>query len=263
MDACAKRRWCCERCALHVSAADSRLTPMTPLDPITGIAIVDWFLGLLDALGYLVVFGFTVFENLFVIGSFTPGETVVMAAAFLSTPDKGSLTLSLVWISSVIGTVTGSNISYLFGRRGGRDRLLRFGSRFRISEERINEAESYFNLYGSKTVFMSRFAAGFKNFVPMIAGVSKMNLVYFEGWTLLGAVTYTSIMCAVGWFVGENFDRALAIASQIGVVGMVLFILVIAFVLLGRRRLQQAQRSRLTEVADDSQAEQDEAGDQV
>lgn len=207
---------------------------MSP-DPITGIAIVDWFLGLLDTWGYLLVFGFTVFENLFVIGSFTPGETVVMAAAFLSTPEQGTLRLWVVWLASVIGTVTGSNISYLLGRRGGRETLLRFGRRFRISEERINEAEAYFYKHGSKTVFVSRFAAGFKNFVPMIAGVSKMHLAYFEGWTLLGAVTYTTLMCAIGWFVGENFDRALAIASRIGLVGIVLFLAVIAAALFGRR----------------------------
>ena len=49
--------------------------------PLTGIPILDWFLNLLDAWGYLIVFGFTVFENLFVIGSLTPGETVVIAAS--------------------------------------------------------------------------------------------------------------------------------------------------------------------------------------
>ncbi len=243
---------------------------MTPLDPITGIVIVDWFLSLLDTWGYLLVFGFTIFENLFVIGSFTPGETVVMAAAFLSTPDKGSLTLSLVWIASVVGTVTGSNISYFLGRRGGRDALMRFGKRFRISAERINEAEAYFCKYGSKTVFMSRFAAGFKNFVPMIAGVSKMHLAYFEAWTLLGAITYTSLMCAIGWFVGENFDRALAISSRIGIVGMVLFAIVIAIALIGRRRFLDRQRAALdledVEIPEelripvDEAAEDDESG---
>ncbi|MDP2181750.1 MAG: DedA family protein [Actinomycetota bacterium] len=205
------------------------------MHPITGIAALDWFLGMLDSHGYLLVFGFTIFENLFVIGSFTPGETVVMAAAFLSTPAQGSLSLPLVWIVSVVGTTVGSNISYFIGRRGGEDALLRYGRRFRISEERITEAEAYFYKHGSKTVFISRFAAGFKNFVPMIAGVSKMDLAYFQGWTILGAITYTSLMCAIGYFVGNNFDRALAIARSIGYVGLTIFALFLFALWYGRR----------------------------
>ncbi len=236
------------------------MDPFASIDPITGIALVDWFLSLLNQYGYFLVFGFTVFENLFVVGSFTPGETVVMAAAFLASPAHGELSLTAVWITSVVGTITGSNISYWVGRRGGRETLIKFGRRFRISEERIEEAEQYFFQHGSKTVFMSRFAAGFKNFVPMIAGVSKMRLAYFEGWTVLGAVTYTSIMCAVGYFVGENFDQALRIMQQIGAVGMVLFVAVIIIAMRGRKRLSE-KRHAAADSAPDATGEPTDSSD--
>jgi membrane-associated protein len=224
------------------------------MDPVTGIAIVDWFLGLLDSWGYLLVTLFTISENLFVIGSFTPGETVVMAAAFLSTPEQGHLVWPLVWICSVIGTVTGSNISYWFGRKGGRDGLMRMARRFRVGEERLEAAEAYFYMHGSKTVFLSRFAAVFKNFVPVIAGMSRMNLAYFEGWTLLGAVTYTSLMCAIGYFVGNNFDKALQIAASLGYAGLFLFVALIAVVLFGRRKLITRRTDRYAgEYAEDAE----------
>lgn len=237
------------------------MDPLVAIDPITGIALVDWFLSLLNQYGYFLVFGFTIFENLFVVGSFTPGETVVMAAAFLSNAERGNLNLTAVWITSVIGTITGSNISYWVGRYGGRDTLLKFGRRFHISEKRIEKAEEYFLCHGSKTVFMSRFAAGFKNFVPMIAGVSKMHVGYFEGWTVLGAITYTSIMCAVGYLVGENFDRALSIMRQVGTVGMLLFVLVIVIAVRGRRTLSEKRHS--TDSIDDSAKEPIDSADNV
>lgn len=220
------------------------------MNPITGISLLDWFLGLLNVHGYLLVFGFTVFENLFVIGSFTPGETVVMAAAFLATPAQGSLSLPFVWIVSVVGTTVGSNVSYFLGRKGGKDALIRYGRRFRISEERIAEAEAYFYKHGSKTVFISRFAAGFKNFVPMIAGVSKMELAYFEGWTILGAITYTSLMCAIGYFVGNNFDRALAIARSIGYVGLGVFAIFLFALWYGRRAFFDRKLDQAAEEAE-------------
>jgi len=48
--------------------------------PVTNTPIVDWLLNALGTFGYLIVFGATVFENLFVVGSLTPGETIVLAA---------------------------------------------------------------------------------------------------------------------------------------------------------------------------------------
>lgn len=212
--------------------------------PITGIAVLDWFLGFLDTAGYRLVFGFTVVENIFVVGALTPGETVVIAAAFLSTPQYGTLSWPFVWISSVLGTVTGSNISYYLGCKGGRDALERYGARFHISARRIADAEAYFERHGSKTVLVARFTAGFKNFVPMIAGVSRMRLPWFELYTVLGAVLYTSLMVAIGYFVGENFDQALKIAGRVTNAG---FVMALAVVLTAAYLLRRHRRRRSAE----------------
>ncbi len=213
------------------------------MDAVTGIWIVDWFLSMLDQWGYLVTFAATIIENLFVIGSFTPGETIVMAAAFVSS--KGDLMLPAVWFASVFGTATGSNLSYALGRAGGRDALVRYGKRFHIGEDRIHEADRYFNTHGSETVLLARFAAGFKNFVPMMAGASKMHLGWFEFYTFLGAMLYTSIMCAIGYFLGENFDFALKIASRLGYAGSILFLFLILFLLFGGRRFRRHRAAAL------------------
>ncbi len=194
--------------------------------PSTGNAIIDWIVGLLEAYGYWIVFGITIFENLFVVGSATPGETVVMAAAFVAA--QGGLSLPAVWFASVVGTVLGSNISYLFGHLKGRAALDALGTRLEgtrigrivgIHRGSMAEAEEYFTKYGSKTIFVSRFAWGLKNFMPVVAGASRMGLFWFELWTLLGAITYTSIMCAIGWFLGRSFERAMQVAGSVGWIG--------------------------------------------
>jgi len=220
------------------------------MEPVTGVVVIDWFLGLLDTAGYPIVFGFTLFENIFVIGGLTPGETIVVAAAFLSTPKYGSLQWPLVWLASVLGTVVGSNISYFLGRKGGRDALLRYGHRFHISEKRIADAEEYFMVHGSKTVLIGRFTAGFKNFTPMIAGVSRMRLPWFELYTVLGAMLYSAAMVLIGYFLGENFERALALAAGIGYVGVVVVVAMVIMLLLLRRRakLRRALEEQLEEL---------------
>lgn len=206
------------------------------MDPVTGFGPIDWVLGFLDTAGYPLVFGVTVLENIFVVGALTPGETIVMAAAFLSTPQHGSLSWPLVWLASVAGTTIGANISYWLGRRGGREALLRYGHRFRVSEKRIADAEAYFLVHGSKTIFIARFTAGLKSFMPMVAGAARMRLPWFEAYTVLGAALYTSLMVIFGYFLGENFERAMAFAAGLGYVGVVLLVALIVLIVVAYRR---------------------------
>ncbi|MBN1192367.1 MAG: DedA family protein [Coriobacteriia bacterium] len=216
------------------------------MSPQTGFAPLDWFLAALDSWGHLIVMLFTVSENLFVLGSFTPGETVVMAAGFVS--EAGGLNPWLVGVSSLVGTMTGSNLSYLFGRRGGREALLRWGGRF-FDEERITAAEEYFELHGNKTVLISRFAAGFKNFVPVIAGVSRMRVWIFELYTFIGALLYTTLMVMLGRIFADNFDRALTVARNLTWAGLLLLVAMFAFLIWGRRALISRKVNQLAELA--------------
>jgi len=213
--------------------------------PVTDMPIVDWVLSLLGTFGYLIVFGATVFENLFVVGSLTPGETIVMAGAFVAS--LGDLTWWGVWIASVVGTTLGSNISYWGGRRLGREALVAViervedswaGRLFRITPASVSDSEQYFIDHGAKTVLLARFAVGLKNFVPVIAGVGKMSVFWFEVYTLLGAVIYTTAMVVIGWVLGSNFDLALRIAGSIGWVGLLVVAVVVVFALWTRRRVK-------------------------
>jgi membrane-associated protein len=211
--------------------------------PTTGIALLDAFLALLDAWGYLIVFGFTVLENLFVVGSFTPGETVVIAASAVAA--NARLALPGVWLSSVFGTITGSMITYMLGRRAGlltvrafvaRIADTRTGRFLRIDDSAIDDIYEHFHKDGAKTVLVSRFAVGAKNFVPAVAGATGMPFFWFALYTVVGAIVYTSIMCTIGWFLGENLEEALKVASRIGYVGLGAMLTLIGAAWYGRRR---------------------------
>ncbi len=216
------------------------------MTPQTGIPVLDWFLAALNDWGYLIVFVFAIFENLFIIGSATPGETIVMAAGFVTI--KGSLDPVLVTACAVAGAMVGANLSFLFGTRGGKAALLRWGGRF-FDAERILAAEEYFERHGNKTLVLSRFAAVFKNFVPVIAGVSKMRIWVFETWMFIGATLYTLLMLFLGRVFAENFDRALKIARNITWFGMFLLICMVAFLLWGRSRFLQRKVEVLADAA--------------
>lgn len=220
--------------------------------PSTGLPLIDAFLALLAGpLGYLIVFGITIFENLLIIGSFTPGETVVIAAAFVAANNE--LALRYVWITSVLGTIIGSNISYSIGRRAGMDAVrrpvlriadTRLGRMLKISDEGLEDVQEHFDEQGVKTVLISRFAIGAKNMVPAVAGATKMPVFWFELYTVIGAVLYTSMMCAIGWFLGENIDAAVRVASAIGYVGLGILILFVAGAWVTARQVRRRRAAR-------------------
>ena len=176
---------------------------------LTGIAWLDVILGFMSAHGYLATFFGGLLENVFVVGGFMPGETVVMAVAFLASQTK-ELSVVVIWFASILGTMAGSNISYAIGHAGGRPMLLRIGRRFPKLEAGMFKAEEYFELHGSKTIFISRFTAGFKNWMPTIAGATRMRLDVFEVYTLLSAVVYSTGLVIIGYFFGDNMDAIVA-----------------------------------------------------
>lgn len=217
-------------------------------EPVTGIALIDAVLALIGTYGYPIVFVAVVLENVFLVGGVIPGETIVVATAFVAA--SGRLNVALVFVLAVVAGVIGCNISYAFGRRWGRAGLERYGRRFHI-ERRLDAAEEYFSLHGSKTVFLSRFASGVKSFGPTLAGVAHMPLPWFEGWAFLGAVAYTTLLVAVGWFFGENFQAALAFLRDLGYGALAVLAGVVALVVWKRRR----DLRRIDELAEASDEE--------
>lgn len=220
----------------------------------TGVPFVDWILAALDSLGYLIVFGFTVFENLFLIGSPMPGETIVVGGALVAS--RGGLVLYGVWLASFFGTVIGSNITYWGGRRAGIDAIAsfvsrisktRFGRIFGVTEEMVLDLHEHFHTEGSKTVLISRFAIGAKNIVPAIAGATGMPIFWFELYTMVGAIIYTSLMCAIGWFLGENLELALDVVQGVGFAGLGIFVIFLIAIWQLRSRIKQRRGMRQLE----------------
>lgn len=214
--------------------------------PETGIPLVDALLALMVESGYLVAFLATVFENIFVVGSLTPGDSFVVAAAFVA--EQGMLKVGWVWLATFMGTLTGSNISFIIGRRTGLDGVrgiaerasrTRLGRMMRIDATGADDVEALFELYGARTIFVSRFAMGIKNFVPAIAGASGMSVVRFELLTLAGVLIHTTLMVLLGWILGENLSLAIQVATWIGWFGLAIVALLAAGLYFSRNRIRR------------------------
>ena len=201
---------------------------------ISGIIWLDALLAAMGPWGYLATFLGGALENLFIAGGFVPGETVVMVVAAAASRDPRVSILG-VWLASIVGTVAGSSISYAIGRIGGRPLLEVIVGRFPRLMKGLDDAEHYFEIHGTKTIFLARFTAGFKNFAPMLAGVSRMKMAPFQMYTVISAVVYSTGLCIVGYFFGTNMERVLKWLSRAGLWAVVVIAVVVVLYVAYRR----------------------------
>lgn len=171
-------------------------------------SLLDWAMSALGTYGYIIVLLATILENLFIIGSFTPGDVLTAAAAFTAAQGHG-LNPWMLFGLATLGTFIGTNISYLIGLRGGRELIEKVGPRFGIKIETIEASEEYFNRHGSQTIVFARFIAVMKNLAPALAGASRMNYFWFQVYTALGSAVYAGLLVGIGWFLGARFQQGL------------------------------------------------------
>lgn len=209
---------------------------------ISGIAWIDVLLVAMGAWGYLAAFLGGALENIFIAGSFVPGETVVMIVAAAASRDP-HVSIWLVWLASVLGTVAGSTISYMIGRTGGRPLLVAIVGKHPRLTKGLEDAERYFEIHGTKTVFLARFTAGFKNFTPTLAGVTRMSLAPFELYTVLSAIVYSTGLVLLGHFFGQNLRGVLRWMNRAGLWAVVAVVL-LAGAYFGYRRWKASRIDR-------------------
>jgi len=166
---------------------------------------------LVQAHGYWVLGLILLAEN---AGIPVPGETALLAAGYLSSPEGGHyLHLWLVVLVAFPAAVIGDNIGFWLGYRIARPRLAA-GRRFLfLTPQRMQVAERYFEKYGALTVFFARFITGIRVVAGPAAGASGMQWGRFLAANAAGAFCWTILIAVVGRLGGHAFE---ALKSWLG-----------------------------------------------
>jgi membrane protein DedA with SNARE-associated domain len=165
------------------------------LNPIVNVA-TDF----ISSAGYPAVFVLMALESACIP---VPSEAIMLFAGFAVS--KGELTLVGIVAAGVLGNLIGSLIGYAIGYYGRTD-LLERHKVFHVSEERLKQAEGWFERYGDATVFFSRMLPIVRTFVSLPAGVAKMPIGRFSLLTTLGSIPWVLALALVGQSVGDNWE---------------------------------------------------------
>ncbi|MFN3604490.1 MAG: DedA family protein [Leptonema sp. (in: bacteria)] len=146
-----------------------------------------------------------------------PGDTFIVFSGFLMYHQI----LNPIWVYffTTIGNFLGAFLMYFLG-----ETILEFAHRFHkkvkieflrnlletmISEEQKIKTERIFEKWGFWFVLVSRFSAGIRYFVSIIAGITKMNLSIFSFAFFVAVLIWNTILLLGGYILAENWEKAL------------------------------------------------------
>ena len=150
--------------------------------------------------------------------------------------------------------MAGDATSYLLGRRLGRQFLVRHGSRVKITEERLQQVEAFFDRHGGPTILIGRFVGLVRAIAPFIAGSSKMSYARFLPYDVLGAGLWATALLLLGYVFWHSLSTALEIAQQ-GALALGIVIGVGVAIFVGWRHWRQPENRRRTRAWIEEQAQ--------
>jgi membrane protein DedA with SNARE-associated domain/membrane-associated phospholipid phosphatase len=167
-------------------------------------ALGPWTYALVGVLAFLETGAF--------VGLVAPGETVVIAGGVIAGQGEIQLLplIGLVWACAVAGDTT----SFYIGRRLGRPFLERHGPRLKITHERLEQVEGYFDRHGGKTILIGRFIGLVRALAPFIAGSSGLPYRRFVPYSIVGTGLWATTFCGLGYIFWRSFDRVAHYAGQ-------------------------------------------------
>lgn len=199
--------------------------------------LVEFFVKIIDSAGYAGIGFLMILESMVAP---VPSEAVMPFAGFLWF--QGKMALAPIIIFSTIGSIVGSLLSYFIGLYGGRLFIEKFGKYFLLNKEHLTATERFFNKFGAKTIFISRFIPVVRHLISLPAGMAKMSLSKFIVYTIVGAGLWNTFLAWLGFYLGGKWEIIRQYSEKIDVVILVLLVVIVAAWFLKRRAHQYTRR---------------------
>ena len=175
--------------------------------------IGSWYTGNLN---YFNVTALMALESSFVP---FPSEIVVPPAAYAACNDGSSMAVTdshflnvlFVILFATLGALIGALINYALSYFLGRPFIYWFadskiGHLCLINREKVEKAEAYFVEHGNASTLIGRLVPVIRQLISIPAGLSKMNIFAFVGYTTLGAFVWNVILAVLGYVAHGQQD---------------------------------------------------------
>ena len=187
-------------------------------------ALVLWLVRVIGDMGYMGILLLMAMESsLFPI----PSELVVPPAGYLAS--QGQMHIGLVIFFSTMGSLIGALFNYTIAYYLGRPWILKYGKYFLIPPEKFAKVEVFFLRHGEISTFTGRLIIVVRHLISLPAGLSRMDLMRFCFFTVVGSFIWVTILAYIGYIVGNNMELVKLYYKHT----VIALVIVMAFVLAG------------------------------
>ena len=177
--------------------------------------LLAWLQRTEGPLGYLVIALASLIE--YVFPPF-PGDTVAVFGVFLAV--TAGYRVLWVYLALEVGAVVGGMMAYGFGRWLATRRAERQPRFLRTQQARqaLNLAIARFERHGSAYLALNRFVPALRAFFFVAAGLAGIRAWKVALWGAVSAALWNALLLAVGWFLGDSFERLRSLTETYGFV---------------------------------------------
>lgn len=172
------------------------------------------FLGPHSMVGQYGYFGLFAVLFLECLGLPVPGETTLILASGLTA--DGTFNSWLVWAVASAAAISGDNLGYLIGLKGGRPMVLAYGAKVGLTDRRFNLAEKLMQRRGWLIVAGARFFPFLREVNGLAAGTTQMHWRTFFLANAAGGIVWAGMWTFFGGFVARHLSYLLQLMKQIG-----------------------------------------------
>lgn len=180
---------------------------------------------------YLILFAIIFIETGAVILPFLPGDSLLFAATALSAKPEYGLNVWAFIILFSLAALLGDSLNFFLGKHVGMAlRRHPFFGKF-ISDEKMDEAQQFFEKHGNISITLARFMPIIRTFAPFVAAGANMPYQSFIRYNIVGNFAWVAVCCGAGYFFGNiPFVKEHFSLVVIGIIVVSLIPAIISFV---------------------------------
>lgn len=171
--------------------------------------------------GGLALLLFIIFaETGLFFGFFLPGDSLLFIAGLFCGTEYLDVNVWLMILLLVIAAIAGTCVGYVFGR-WAENYLRTRKENFFYKRKYLDMAQEFYSRYGMMAFILGRFLPIVRTFVPILAGMVRIEFGKFLFFNIVGAAIWIIVMVMAGNLLGNAFP-SITEHLEIIVVGMVL-----------------------------------------
>lgn len=153
-------------------------------------------------------------------GFFLPGDSLLFMAGLLAESEHIGMRVWILIPLLILAAFAGTTVGYFFGRWAG-GYLKNKKENFFYRKQYIVLTEDFYKKYGMMAFVLGRFLPIIRTFVPILAGMARIDWKNFLLFNLIGAILWIVTMVMAGHWMGKSFPGIINHLEYI-VVGLIL-----------------------------------------